>query len=117
MRWMMFVYMRPAQAHFISCRSMEIFKHAFSPSLYKRIQEEVPPLRYWRWDALLPEVLSRPLHGMIHLHVSQALFLLYIRDGRGDRARGPLQPRRPVRFAVPMWRGTPVPEAPHAPVA
>jgi hypothetical protein len=36
------------QAHFINCRTMEVFRHAFTPKLFSAIQAEIPPLHYWR---------------------------------------------------------------------
>ncbi len=36
------------QAHFINCRTMELFRHAFPPTLGRRLHDCLPPQRYWR---------------------------------------------------------------------
>lgn len=46
------------QAHFINCRSMEIFRHAFPPTLAKNLWAVIPPQRYWRQFAYGTAILD-----------------------------------------------------------
>lgn len=47
------------QAHFINCRTMEIFQHAFPPQLQRHLQGLTPSLHYWRHFIYCTSVLGR----------------------------------------------------------
>ncbi|KAM3572825.1 hypothetical protein VYU27_005184 [Nannochloropsis oceanica] len=62
------------QAHFINCRTMELFRHAFHPSLFQRINNCVPPLRLWRHFIYATSVLNGTEIGRVdHFSPTSAL--------------------------------------------